>query len=88
MLSSQQRTPALRGAFSTPYGGSEVGSDADNIRSRVEHSGAIPIADAEISILTDWNTPNPIVGKERVPFVSGGELDKLVVNVLIVVYVA
>jgi hypothetical protein len=40
-----------------------------------------------ISILTDWNTPNPETGKERVYFVSGGELEKLVVNVLMVVYV-
>jgi hypothetical protein len=40
-----------------------------------------------ISILMDWNTPNPEIGKERVYFILGGELEKLVVNVLMVVYV-
>jgi hypothetical protein len=37
--------------------------------------------------LTDWNSPVPAIGKERVPFVSGGEMEKLVVNVLLVAYV-
>ncbi|KAF8624336.1 hypothetical protein AX17_007164 [Amanita inopinata Kibby_2008] len=74
--------PPVRGAFS-------VYSDADEeemayLRARVEESGAIPVTEAEISILSE---PAPVAGKARVYFVSQGELEKLVVNVLIVVYV-
>lgn len=78
------RTPAMRGAFSA-YG-DPAEEEADNLRYRVEDSGAIPLAEAEIFILSDWNSGFP-AGKERVPFVSGGELEKLVVNVLLVTYV-
>ena len=77
----------IRGPFSTSGGtGDEL---VENLRSRAEDSGAVPLAEADISILTDWNTPNPEIGKERVYFVSGGELEKfrLVVNVLMVVYI-
>lgn len=79
--------PPVRGPFiNVTY------SDADeveviNLRSRVEDSGAIPLTEADITILTDWNAPSPVAGKERVYFVSGGELEKLVVNVLLVVFV-
>lgn len=59
--------------------------EADIIRLRVEESGAIALAEAEISILSDW-APGPIT-KERVYFASGGELEKLIVNVLMVTYV-
>ncbi|KAJ3765846.1 hypothetical protein FB446DRAFT_431266 [Lentinula raphanica] len=57
----------------------------DNLRYRVRQSGAIPLGEADIMILNDWNDPNPVIGKERVPFVVGGELDKLVVNALMVI---
>lgn len=78
--------PPVRGPFSS-YGESDD-DEVDNIRSRVEDSGAIPLAEADITILTDWNSPSTSgIGKERVYFVSGGELEKLVVNVLLVVYV-
>lgn len=60
-------------------------TEADIIRLRVEESGAIALADAEISILSDWAS-GPIT-KERVYFASGGELEKLIVNVLMVTYV-
>jgi len=59
-------------------------TDSDVIRSRVEESGAIPIAEAEIFVLSDWAGP---MTKERVHFASGGDLEKLVVNILIVTYV-
>lgn len=62
--------------------------DRDNLRWRVEKSGAIPLAEAEIMVMSDVNSPGAPVTKERVPFVSGGQLDKLVVNVMLVVYVA
>ncbi|KAJ3889876.1 hypothetical protein GG344DRAFT_89220 [Lentinula edodes] len=57
----------------------------DNLRYRVQQSGAIPLGEADITILNDWNNPAPMIGKERVPFVVGGELDKLVVNALMVI---
>lgn len=60
-------------------------TEADMIRLRVEESGAIALADAEISILSD-RAPGPMT-KERVYFALGGELEKLIVNVLIVTYV-
>jgi hypothetical protein len=75
--------PAARGAFNA-YG--EPEQDIDSLRARVEDSGAVPLAEAEITILSDWQAAVPI-SKERVPFVSNGELEKLVVNVLLVTYV-
>ncbi|KAF8624085.1 hypothetical protein AX15_006053 [Amanita polypyramis BW_CC] len=76
--------PPMRGAFS-------VYADADDeemasLRARVEESGAIPLAEAEVSILSE---PVPVAGRERVYFVSQpeAEIEKLVVNVLIVVFV-
>ncbi|KIJ64912.1 hypothetical protein HYDPIDRAFT_111593 [Hydnomerulius pinastri MD-312] len=59
--------------------------EADLMRLRVEESGAVPLADAEIFILSDW-APGPMT-KEKVYFSSNGELEKLVVNVLLVTYV-
>jgi hypothetical protein len=81
---SGPRQPALRGSFSM-YTGEEV-EEADKLRYRVEDSGAVLLAEADINILMDWNAPGP-VGKERVPLVTGGALEKLVVNVLLLVYV-
>jgi hypothetical protein len=78
--------PPVRGPFSN-YSGATGDELVENLRLRAEKSGAIPLAEADISILTDWNVPNPEIGKERVYFVSDGELEKLVVNVLMVVYV-
>jgi hypothetical protein len=60
-------------------------TDSDIMRSRVEESGAIALAEAEISILSD-GMPG-LITKERVFFASGGDLEKLVVNVLMVTYV-
>ncbi|KAF5344606.1 hypothetical protein D9758_013896 [Tetrapyrgos nigripes] len=98
---SQQRrgmpgTPAVRGPFSIA---GSVYSDAglsaheedlairDSLRFRVQESGAVPLAESEIVLMTDWNLPTQVVGKERVPFVAGGEMEKLVVNALMVVFV-
>lgn len=58
---------------------------SDQLRMRIEESGAIPLSEAEIFILSHW-VPGPIA-KERVHFVSNGELEKLIVNVLLVIYV-
>ncbi|KIJ16571.1 hypothetical protein PAXINDRAFT_168631 [Paxillus involutus ATCC 200175] len=59
--------------------------EADIMRLRVEEGGAVSLADAEIFILSDW-APGPMT-KEKVYFSSNGELEKLVVNVLLVTYV-
>ncbi|KAJ3934168.1 MAG: hypothetical protein NXY57DRAFT_995371 [Lentinula lateritia] len=83
------RAGSVNGGFS----GSTIGSAypdsdedlLDNLRYRVQQSGAIPLGEADITILNDWNNPAPMIGKERVPFVVGGELDKLVVNALMVI---
>ncbi|KAG7096088.1 hypothetical protein E1B28_006764 [Marasmius oreades] len=83
-MSLQGAPPPVRGPFGV-Y--SEHEGPEDSLRNRVIHSGAISLAEADIMILTDWNTPSPLVGKERVPFVNGGEMEKLVVNALIVIFV-
>jgi len=69
-----------------------AGTEEDNLRWRVENSGAIPLAEDDILLMV---TPDPaggppIVGpisKEKVAFVSKGQLDKLIVNVLMVAFV-
>lgn len=84
--------PAGRGGrnqFNIYGAASDAGSEeTDVVRQLVEDSGAFPVADFDITIMTDpmAQTP-PVVGKERVAFVMGGELDKLVVNALLVVFV-
>lgn len=92
--------PPVRGAFSNHAG--ELGeTEAAILRAKVEESGGIPLVEADILVLTEWSerpygmpsarnggagSANP-VGVEHVYFVSAGELEKLVVNTLLVVYV-
>ena len=67
-------------------------TEEDSLRWRVENSGAIPLEEEDILMMV---TPDPAggppllgpVSKEKVPFVSGGQLDKLIVNVLMVAFV-
>lgn len=64
------------------------GNDANALRSRIEASGAVTLAEEGVKILPD----NAIgvgesVTKERIPYISAGGLEKLVINVLLVVYV-
>ena len=63
--------------------------DAGTLRDRVEHSGASLISQEGIQVLTDdvLGSKGETITKERVPYVSGGSIDKLVINVLLVVYV-
>lgn len=63
--------------------------DFDAIRSRVEASGAVTLLKANITVLSDWSNLNvpPVKGEQRVYFVSNGELEKLVLNALVVIYV-
>ncbi|KAF9001182.1 hypothetical protein BDQ17DRAFT_1492196 [Cyathus striatus] len=85
---SRMGIPPVRGAFSSGYPIADPGMDhAEAIRLIVEGSGAIPVEEAGITVLTDWTNPAPVIGKERVPFVSAGELERLVVNVLLVVFI-
>lgn len=81
---SHKGVPPVRGTFNAGYG--EPDETIDSLRARVEESGAVLLSEADITILSDWQAGVPI-SKERVPFVSNGELEKLVVNVLLVTYV-
>ena len=64
------------------------GNDAAALRTSIEASGAVTLAEEGIKILPD----NAIgvgesVTKERIPYISAGGLEKLVINVLLVVYI-
>lgn len=83
--SATPRTPVMRGTFS--LAGDPLADEAETLRYRVQESGAIPIADYGITLCTDWTQPAQPIGKERVPITSGGEMEKLVVNTLLVVFV-
>ncbi|KAL0945876.1 hypothetical protein HGRIS_012159 [Hohenbuehelia grisea] len=79
--------PAVRGAFGNYQ---DPADDAAQLmRVRVESSGALSLADAEITLLTDWGTTTPTesIGKTRFHYVSRGELERLLVYVLMVVYI-
>ncbi|KAF8263285.1 hypothetical protein EI94DRAFT_1772985 [Lactarius quietus] len=75
--SNSGRRPLSGGYGTGSY--SDEGDHIINLQHRVEQSGAIPLAEADIMSGT--------ISKERVPLVSKGLLDKLVVNILLVVYV-
>jgi len=81
------------GAFSPPTRGNfshnPNDQEFDAIRSRVEASGATSLVEANITVLNDWSNLNvaPVIGRHRVYFVSNGELEKLVLNALVVIYV-
>lgn len=78
-----------------PLGGSPpmsglAGDPQDHaLRMKVQESGGQSLSEAGIMVLTDqWNHTAANAGAvERVPFLSRGELQKLVVNVLLVVMV-
>jgi hypothetical protein len=79
--------PPVRGAFGSYPDPNYNAEEVDAIRSKVEASGGVTLADANITLLTDYKNTAASVGRERVYFVSNGELEKLVVNVLLVVYI-
>ncbi|PCH37439.1 hypothetical protein WOLCODRAFT_167493 [Wolfiporia cocos MD-104 SS10] len=80
------RSPPMRGLFSAAGPGSSDLGDEDGLRRRIKKSGATAIADTDIIILSNVGLKGTI-SKERVPFVHSGELERLVVNVLLVVFV-
>lgn len=79
--------PPVRGPFSTTHVAGAATQEAENLRVRVEDNGAISLEDAKITVLTGWDSEMTVVGKERVYLVSNGELGKLIVNILLVVFV-
>lgn len=91
---SSYGSPSRRPVSGAVYGASpyvEADDQIINLRHRVEQSGAVPLTEADIVLLADKDTSGSMSGtisKERVPLVTGGVLDKLVVNILLVVYVA
>lgn len=64
----------------------DVGESTESLRAKVERSGAIRISQAGIVLLSAPTSPGG-AAKERVPIVQSGELEKLVINALLVVYV-
>ena len=81
---------SVRSPSSSPLRGlcsaSEAGDSPEDLRAKVERSGAVRLSETGINLLSAPTSPGG-VGKERVPFVQNGELEKLVVNVLLVVFV-
>ena len=67
---------------------SDEEQEGENIRDRVILSGAVPLAQAGITLVTDQEAFPGRITKEKVPYVYGDALDKLMVNVILVVYVA
>lgn len=87
------RSPPLQGVFSTHIPRTDLehldAHERKNLRWRVEHSGAVLLEEDDIMEMSlELSLPEGPITKERVPFVSGGQLEKLVVNILLVVYVA
>ncbi|KNZ71697.1 hypothetical protein J132_07609 [Termitomyces sp. J132] len=78
--------PPLRGPFNTSHL-ADPATQAEHLRTRVEDNGAIALTEAKITVLTGWDASTAVAGKERVYLVSNGELGKLVVNILLVVFV-
>lgn len=86
--SARSRAAATRSVYSS-YGDEveEAEEGIINLRHRVEDSGAIPLIEADIAVLTDKSVMGGAISKERVPIVVHGALDMLVVNILMVVYI-
>jgi hypothetical protein len=80
-----ERSPGRRHPFSA-HGDAPADEEFAAIAHRVVASGGVPLAQAEVTVLSDKLAGGP-VSKERVPFVTGGALDRLVVNILLVAYV-
>jgi hypothetical protein len=93
MPEGHYRSPPVQGVFSTHNPVLELDplniQERNNLRWRVENSGAVLLEEAEIMEMPlDSSSLGAPITKERVPFVSGGQLEKLVVNVLLVVYIS
>ncbi|THH09011.1 hypothetical protein EW145_g2319 [Phellinidium pouzarii] len=80
--------PLYSGSDSTDEDELEREHEAGALRDYVEDSGAVLLVQEGIHVLADDALgAGDSVTKERVPFVSAGGLDKLVINVLLVVYI-
>jgi hypothetical protein len=73
-----------------PVSGGYEEEESINLQYRIQQSGAILLADAGIVLLADkeMSSMSGSVSRERVPLVLRGSLDKLVVNILLVIYVS
>ena len=81
----QSPSPTMRGSSMSDSGESSS-SDSNDLRARVMRSGALPLTGAGITLMTDPSSLG-CVSKARVPFVRDGEVEKLVVNILMSVFV-
>lgn len=86
--------PGHGGGFSLPHptltdsDEDDASSQQQALRNRVQDSGAVHLSEVDITILADDTLSDAgAITKERVAYVSSGVLDKLVVNVLLVVFV-
>ena len=77
-------SPPIRGGSAMSDGGDP--SSGDDLRAKVMRSGALPMSAAGITLMADLSSLG-CVSKARVPFVRDCEVEKLVVNVLLSVYV-
>ncbi|THH00262.1 hypothetical protein EW026_g2251 [Hermanssonia centrifuga] len=76
--SRQSPSPPMRGIGISSV--SDIGeSTTDDLRSKVERSGAVLLAGAGITLLSD-PAASGAISKARVPFVRSGELEKLVLR--------
>ena len=63
-------------------------NDSAALRGRIEASGAVTLVEEGVKILPDNALGvGESVTKERIPYISAGGLDKLDINVLLVVYI-
>lgn len=86
LLSPMMGTPLGSSNTLTPMPIPDLG---EGVKLMVESSGAIPLVDEDITVINSPGGPSGLghVFKEKVPFTYGGELDKLIVNVLMVAFV-
>ena len=76
------------GSDSTDDDDGYFGNEAATLRSRIEANGAIPIARAGIKVLQDDAIGvGESVTKEKISYISAGGLEKLIINVLMVVFI-
>lgn len=90
-LSTEDTTNGYPDAKYGGTGGHNLGEiEGGTLRMRVEEAGGIPLTEVDIHLCKEWEWPSGpgnSVGVERVCFVSAGELQRLVVNTLLVVYI-
>ncbi|PPQ79023.1 hypothetical protein CVT25_002332 [Psilocybe cyanescens] len=64
-----------------------AGANTDGLRIKVQKSGGVTLAEANITLLTNARNPAPGASCEHFYFISNSELEKLIVNALLVIYI-